>query len=283
MALDVLDRVMKESMRLCSPVPTLPRVAVRDTEIAGFRVPAGSFVTVSPYMNHYLPELWPDPTRFDPDRFAPERREDRSHRLAFEPFGAGVHKCIGMHFAGMQVRAIFHELLRSYRWSVPPDYVWPLDLTALPFPRDGVPVTLERAVTAAILDAAQQVFEQYGARRANVEDVARTAGVSRSTLYRAYPNKEVLLEAVLLRQFDDFLTELDRVAADLPPREAVVECFTRGLALTREIPLLARLAESEPDVVTAAGAASQSTLVLGSAGRVAPRCAAAERPCPTTS
>ncbi len=143
MALDVLDRVMKESMRLCSPVPTLPRVAVRDTEIAGFRIPAGSFVTVSPYMNHYLPELWPDPTRFDPDRFAPDRREDRSHRLAFEPFGAGVHKCIGMHFAGMQVRAIFHELLRSYRWSVPADYVWPLDLTALPFPRDGVPVTLE--------------------------------------------------------------------------------------------------------------------------------------------
>ena len=91
---------MKESMRLCSPVPSLPRVAVRDTEVGGFHVPAGSFVTVSPYMNHYLPELWPDPTRFDPDRFAPDRREDRSHRLAFEPFGAGVHKCIGMHFAG---------------------------------------------------------------------------------------------------------------------------------------------------------------------------------------
>lgn len=124
-------------------------------------------------------------------------------------------------------------------------------------------------MTTAILDAAQQVFEQYGARRANVEDVARAAGISRSTLYRAYPNKEALLEAVLLRQFDDFLTELDRVAADLPPREAVVECFARGLALTREIPLLARLAESEPDVVTAAGTASQSTLVLGSATRVA--------------
>ena len=143
-SLDVLDRVMKESLRLCSPVPSLPRVAVRDTEVGGFHVPAGSFVTVSPYMNHYLPELWPDPTRFDPDRFAPDRREDRSHRLAFEPFGAGVHKCIGMHFAGMQVRAIFHELLRSYRWSVPEGYVWPIDLTALPLPRDGVPVTLER-------------------------------------------------------------------------------------------------------------------------------------------
>ena len=108
LGLEVLDRVMKESMRLCSPVPSLPRVAVRDTEIAGYHVPAGSFVTVSPYMNHYLPGVLPYLTRFDPDRFAPERREDRSHRMAFEPFGGGVHKCIGMHFAGMQVRAIFH-------------------------------------------------------------------------------------------------------------------------------------------------------------------------------
>ena len=147
MGLDLLERVMKESMRLCSPVPSLPRVAVRETSLGGYHIPAGAFVTVSPYMNHYLPELWPDPTRFDPDRFAPDRREDRSHRLAFEPFGAGVHRCIGMHFAGMQVRAIFHELLRTYRWSVPADYVWPIDLTALPFPRDGVPVTLEKITT----------------------------------------------------------------------------------------------------------------------------------------
>jgi cytochrome P450 len=146
LGLDLLDRVMKESLRLCAPVPSLPRVAVRDTSINGYRVPEGTFVSVSPFINHFDPDHWPDPTRFDPDRFAPDRREDRSHRMAFEPFGGGVHKCIGMHFAGMQVRAIFHELLRSYRWSVPEGYVWPLDLTALPFPRDRVPVSLEPVV-----------------------------------------------------------------------------------------------------------------------------------------
>ena len=68
---------------------------------------------------------------------------------------------------------------------------------------------------------------------------------------------------------DSHLASSDRVAADLPPREAVVECFAHGMRLTREIPLFARLAETEPDVVTGAGAASQSTLVLGSAERVA--------------
>ncbi|RNM16590.1 TetR/AcrR family transcriptional regulator [Nocardioides pocheonensis] len=124
-------------------------------------------------------------------------------------------------------------------------------------------------MTTAILDAAQQVFEQYGARRANVEDVARAAGISRSTLYRAYPNKEALLDAVLMRQLGDFLGELDRVASGLPPRDAVVECFARGMALTREIPLLARLVETEPEIITGAGASSHSSLVLGTADQVA--------------
>ena len=124
-------------------------------------------------------------------------------------------------------------------------------------------------MTTAILDAAQHVFEQYGARRAHVEDVARAAGVSRSTLYRAYPNKDALLDAVLVRQFDAFLHELDRVASGLTPREAVVECFARGIALTREIPLLARLVETEPEIITGVGARSHSSLVLGSATQVA--------------
>lgn len=124
-------------------------------------------------------------------------------------------------------------------------------------------------MSTAILDAAQSVFEQFGARRANVEDVARVAGISRSTLYRAYPNKEALLAAVLERQFDAFLAELDDRASGLPPREAVVECFAYGLALTRKIPLLARLVQTEPEVITGAGANSHSSLVLGAAGQVA--------------
>ena len=142
--LDLLDRVMKESMRLCAPVPSMPRVAVRETSLNGYTIPEGAFVTVSPYINHRIPEYWPDPERFDPDRFTAERREDRSHRMAFEPFGGGVHKCIGMHFASMAVREIFHELLLNFRWSVPDGYEMPLDLVALPVPRDGLRVKLER-------------------------------------------------------------------------------------------------------------------------------------------
>ncbi|MFL6159989.1 MAG: TetR/AcrR family transcriptional regulator [Marmoricola sp.] len=124
-------------------------------------------------------------------------------------------------------------------------------------------------MTAAILDAAQAVFEQFGARRANVEDVARAAGVSRSTLYRAYPTKEALLQAVLDREIDEFFDQLDELASGLSPREAIVECFTAGIALTREIPLLARLVETEPEIITGVGGSAHSSTVLGSAHRVA--------------
>lgn len=124
-------------------------------------------------------------------------------------------------------------------------------------------------MSSAILDAAQQVFEQYGARRANVEDVARAAGVSRSTLYRAYPNKDELLEAVLTRQAEEFLNELDAASTGLPPREAVVESFSRGIALTREIPLLARLVETEPEIITGMGGLSNTSLIIALAGQVA--------------
>lgn len=120
-----------------------------------------------------------------------------------------------------------------------------------------------------ILDAARRVFERYGVRRANVDDVARAARVSRSTLYRRYPTKDALLEAVLLKQYDEFLTELDQVAAGLPPGLAVVECFVRGLALTREIPLLARLTESEPEVIIGVGSGSHAALILVATERVA--------------
>lgn len=137
-----LDLVMKESLRMCAPVPSLPRRVLRDTMVAGHRVPAGATVVVAPFNNHFLDDWWTDPLQFDPLRFA--RGEDKGHRMMFQPFGGGAHKCIGQHFAAMQVRAIFHELLRTYRWTVPEGYVMPLDLVALPVPKDGLPVRLER-------------------------------------------------------------------------------------------------------------------------------------------
>ena len=142
--LECLDWCMKESLRLCAPVPGMPRMTVRDTELLGHHIPKGTTVIVPTYTNHYIDEYWPDPTAFDPGRFSPERRDDKIHRMAWAPFGGGVHKCIGLYFGGMEVKTIFHTLLQRFEWSGPRDYEWPLDISSMPLPKDGLPVTLRR-------------------------------------------------------------------------------------------------------------------------------------------
>jgi cytochrome P450 len=139
-----IDLVMREALRLRAPVPVLVRYTVKDTVVQGVRIPADTFCTLGLQFTHLMEEYWTDPMVFDPERFAPGRREDRSHRFAWEPFGGGVHKCIGLHFAGLEVKAIMHRLLRGYHWSVDPGYVAPLDQHSLPFPKDGQPIALAR-------------------------------------------------------------------------------------------------------------------------------------------
>ncbi|MBE7189511.1 cytochrome P450 [Jatrophihabitans endophyticus] len=142
--LEVLDQVMKESLRLVVPVPGLSRYTSKDTTLQGYPVPAGTYIATNLYSVHRYHEWWPDPDRFDPGRFSPQRREDKVHRYAFMPFGNGVHKCIGMYFGGMEIKAVMHQLLLKYRLEVPDGYTMPLDWTSLPRPSDRLPLTLHR-------------------------------------------------------------------------------------------------------------------------------------------
>jgi cytochrome P450 len=135
--------VIKESLRLTAPVPSLPRKTVADVDVLGHYIPAGTLVSVSPGTNHYAPECWTEPRRFDPERFAGQRREDKSHRYAWMPFGGGAHKCIGLHFGMFEVKAVLHEMLRAYQWSVPDSYRLRWDYVSLPVPVDGLPVRLD--------------------------------------------------------------------------------------------------------------------------------------------
>ena len=140
--LPTLDLVIKESLRLVPPVPGLARETASDTDLLGHFVPAGTLIVVSPWFNHFHTEYWSEPGRFDPGRFSDERREDQSHRYAWMPFGGGMHKCIGQHFGLLEVKGLLHELLRSKRLSVAPDYELTLDTIGLPVPSDGLPVMM---------------------------------------------------------------------------------------------------------------------------------------------
>ena len=138
-----LDLVMKEALRLVPPVPVVARRTVKDTQVLGVEVPADRYVSVMLHLSHHLPEYWSEPERFDPERFSRERREDASHRHAWDPFGGGVHKCLGLVFARFEVLTIVANLLRERRWSIDPGYRAPLSYASLPFPTDGLPVRME--------------------------------------------------------------------------------------------------------------------------------------------
>ena len=142
--LHTLDLVIKEALRLVPPVPSLARQTVTDTEILGHFIPAGTLVSLSPSSCHLSAEHWPNPRAFDPERFSDGRREDKSHRFAWIPFGGGAHKCIGLHFGTLEVKALLHEMLRTFTWSIPDSYTVRWDHTSLPVPVDGLPVRLTR-------------------------------------------------------------------------------------------------------------------------------------------
>lgn len=142
--LPLLANAIKEAQRIITPVPALPRRAVKDTSVLGHYIPEGTLVFVSPLATHHMDDYFTDPMSFDPDRFSDERREDKSHRYAWAPFGGGTHKCIGMHFGNLEVSAAMHQLLLGFRWSVSDDYVMPVNRMSLPYPSDGLPLRLTR-------------------------------------------------------------------------------------------------------------------------------------------
>ncbi len=108
------ERILKEALRLNAAAPVLWRRAARDCSFEGVAIPAGTIVGVNPMLTHLLPQYWPEPDRFDPDRFLPARSEGR-HRYAFAPFGGGAHACLGMHFASLQVKLLLRHLLADGR------------------------------------------------------------------------------------------------------------------------------------------------------------------------
>ena len=114
----LLDRAVKESERLHPPLILLMRKIAREFIYKNYRMPAGWLAMVSPAVSHRLPEVFTDPDRFDPERFAPAREEDKKARFSLITFGGGKHACIGMTFAYLQIKTIWSVLLRRFDFEL---------------------------------------------------------------------------------------------------------------------------------------------------------------------
>ncbi|WP_419620743.1 cytochrome P450 [Thiolapillus sp.] len=112
-----LENVIKEVLRLHPPLIFLIRKVMRDLRFKDYTIKAGKYVCTSPRVSHRIPEIFPDPERFDPDRYTPERQEDKTP-FSWIAFGGGRHKCTGNAFAMLQLKAIFSILLRRYHFEL---------------------------------------------------------------------------------------------------------------------------------------------------------------------
>ncbi|WP_319450899.1 MULTISPECIES: cytochrome P450 [unclassified Mycobacterium] len=107
-------QVLREALRLCPPAAGVGRLAVRDIDVDGHRVEAGTLIAVGIYALHRDPELWPNPTVFDPDRFSAEQSRGRD-RWHFIPFAGGARSCIGEHFAMLETTLALATIVRATR------------------------------------------------------------------------------------------------------------------------------------------------------------------------
>ncbi|MET9463655.1 cytochrome P450 [Streptomyces sp. NPDC006544] len=114
--LPYLTQVLKEAMRLYPAAPVMGRRSVDAAEIDGHAVPAGADVILAPWVTHRHPRYWPDPERFDPDRFTPEAEAARP-RYAWFPFGGGPRACIGQHFSMLESVIALAMILREYTFE----------------------------------------------------------------------------------------------------------------------------------------------------------------------
>ncbi|HEX8864228.1 MAG TPA: cytochrome P450 [Lentzea sp.] len=111
--LTYIGQVAQEVLRKY-PLWLLMRRTAEEVELGGVRVPAGTELIISPHAMHHNPEHYPDPERFDPDRWTPERARQLP-KGAFVPFGGGIHQCIGNHFAMTEIVIVVATLCARYR------------------------------------------------------------------------------------------------------------------------------------------------------------------------
>jgi cytochrome P450 len=95
----------------------VPRGVVKDFEFGGYQVPEGTRVALSLAACHRLPNIFANPDKFDPDRFAPPREEDRKNPYSLVTFGGGPRICIGMNFALVEMKALAAHVLQKFSFA----------------------------------------------------------------------------------------------------------------------------------------------------------------------
>jgi len=136
------EMVFAEAMRLYPPAWIIGRRALGDYQIDGYAVPARSILLMSQYIMHHDPRFFPDPFRFDPERWTPEAKESRP-KFSYFPFGGGPRLCIGEHFAWMEGALVLATIAQRFRMRLAPDHPVEMQPLVTLRPKHGMRMILE--------------------------------------------------------------------------------------------------------------------------------------------
>ena len=138
-----VEMVLAESMRLYPPAWAMGRYALKDFRLGEFWLPAKTTVLMSQFVTHRDPRFFPDPLRFDPERFTPEEKARRT-KFSYFPFGAGFRQCIGESFAWMEGVLLLATIAQQWKFRLISGHrVEPEPLITLR-PKYGMRMTVER-------------------------------------------------------------------------------------------------------------------------------------------
>lgn len=140
-ALTYTERVIKESMRLYPPAWSLARTVISDFGLRGYHIPAGANVVMSQWVMHRHPAYFPEPKKFDPDRWSTELTR-KLPRFAYFPFGGGPRQCIGSSFAMMEATLLLATIAQSFRLKSVPGHPVVLVPSFTLRPKYGMRMTL---------------------------------------------------------------------------------------------------------------------------------------------
>lgn len=150
-AMPYLEMVLDETLRLYPAAWIGPRKAVDTFAFGGCEVPAGAYVNYCSWASHRLPDVFPEPEAFVPERFEPEAKA-RLPKGAYVPFGGGSRTCIGMRFGQLEIRTVVTLLLQRFRLELVPGRTMTVRQMPTLSPREPLEMIVrERGVPAGLV------------------------------------------------------------------------------------------------------------------------------------
>jgi cytochrome P450 len=137
------EMAIAEALRMYPPAWLIGRRALKDYQLGRYIVPAGSIVIMSQYVVHHDARYFPEPFRFDPDRWTPEARAARP-QFSYFPFGGGPRRCIGESFAWMETVMVLATLAQNWRLRFVTGHPVALHQLITLRPKYGMPMVLSR-------------------------------------------------------------------------------------------------------------------------------------------